>query len=665
MKAVKGFAAPLLLCISISTLAQIPPTEPNLRSAIAAGGSITFDASGTIPVATPLTIAVDTTIDGTGQNITIDGQGVTRLFEVNSGVHFTIKNLVLANGRAKGADAVTGADVGLPGYGGALKSAGGFITVVNCAFTNNAAVGGKGFFVPLSPLTPQTVGGDASGGAIWQNGGTLDIQDGLFVGNTANGGAGIGPEQGLGGAIFASGVPVVINGTAFLTNTSYGGGTSGIYPGGVGEGGAIYAQDSTINATNARFTRNGAIALANSVAAGGAISAEATAAVTIRDSEFAANGAQGGAGVSYHGTQNVNGYPGYGGAIYVGTNAFVTIGESALHENNTAGGRNGGALSVYGSGFGGAIYVDGSLSLVNATLVGNFATRGAPTPYAAPASDGGAIFSKGPVGATNITVISNSATIAALTAASGSFVIKNSLFGSNSGVTASAGITDAGNNLSSTSTPVFTDPSSKKITSIGVGPFGDYGGPTPTVPLLAGSLAINAADDAAAPPTDQRGRARPFGSHSDIGAFESSPPFYILGRVNGYTNPSQYIVFEDVTVYPDLAGNFRFVLPEGSHSFTFGGSQAVFRPNPLVIDLSADVQTHVTAFQMQNLSYDPDADSPTFTFAGRANETWEFDVSNDLVDWNPVHTNTFNIDSPYSMPLTNVAFPIFMKGIKR
>jgi hypothetical protein len=59
-----------------------------------------------------------------------------------------------------------------------------------------------------------------------------------------------------------------------------------------------------------------------------------------------------------------------------------------------------------------------------------------------------------------------------------------------------------------------------------VGPFGDYGGPTPTVPLLSGSPAINAGDDIAAPPTDQRGRARPFGAHSDIGAFESSAPFY-------------------------------------------------------------------------------------------------------------------------------------------
>jgi hypothetical protein len=38
--------------------------------------------------------------------------------------------------------------------------------------------------------------------------------------------------------------------------------------------------------------------------------------------------------------------------------------------------------------------------------------------------------------------------------------------------------------------------------------------------LLPGSPAINAADTAAAPPTDQRGYSRPNGPAADIGAFE-------------------------------------------------------------------------------------------------------------------------------------------------
>jgi hypothetical protein len=68
---------------------------------------------------------------------------------------------------------------------------------------------------------------------------------------------------------------------------------------------------------------------------------------------------------------------------------------------------------------------------------------------------------------------------------------------------------------------------------------------------------------------------------------------------------------------------------------------------------------------LQALANDPDADSPTFSFGGGASEIWEFDVSNDLTNWIPVHTNTFATEGVYSMPLTNVAFPVFMRGIKK
>jgi hypothetical protein len=53
-----------------------------------------------------------------------------------------------------------------------------------------------------------------------------------------------------------------------------------------------------------------------------------------------------------------------------------------------------------------------------------------------------------------------------------------------------------------------------------LGPLQDNGGATLTHALLPGSLAIDNADDGAAPSTDQRGVARPQGAASDIGAFE-------------------------------------------------------------------------------------------------------------------------------------------------
>lgn len=54
-----------------------------------------------------------------------------------------------------------------------------------------------------------------------------------------------------------------------------------------------------------------------------------------------------------------------------------------------------------------------------------------------------------------------------------------------------------------------------------LGALGNYGGSTQTIPLLRGSSAIDAGDDAHCPETDQRGVPRPQGAHCDIGAYES------------------------------------------------------------------------------------------------------------------------------------------------
>ena len=61
-----------------------------------------------------------------------------------------------------------------------------------------------------------------------------------------------------------------------------------------------------------------------------------------------------------------------------------------------------------------------------------------------------------------------------------------------------------------------------------LGTLGDYGGRTQTIPLGTGSSAIDSGDDANCPATDQRGIARPQGSHCDIGAYEA-PPLVAVG----------------------------------------------------------------------------------------------------------------------------------------
>lgn len=79
---------------------------------------------------------------------------------------------------------------------------------------------------------------------------------------------------------------------------------------------------------------------------------------------------------------------------------------------------------------------------------------------------------------------------------------------------------DAGWNLSSDASCVFTNAGSFNNTDARLGPLADNGGPTLIVALLPGSPAIDACADNAVAAIDQRGVPRPFDAASDIGAYE-------------------------------------------------------------------------------------------------------------------------------------------------
>ena len=66
-----------------------------------------------------------------------------------------------------------------------------------------------------------------------------------------------------------------------------------------------------------------------------------------------------------------------------------------------------------------------------------------------------------------------------------------------------------------------------------LGTLGNYGGFTQTIPLLAGSSAIDTANDAVCPTTDQRGVHRPQGPHCDIGAYEYIVPYTLNVNISG------------------------------------------------------------------------------------------------------------------------------------
>jgi hypothetical protein len=206
-------------------------TCATLRDAIAAAnadGSATIDFStslsgGTITLGSilPFVTAGTLLINGTGQDITISGQGLYEIMNISNHSAVTINALTIANGNC-----VT--ETAMPPYncpyaeGGAIFMYGsgdpGSLTITNSTFYGNSAQSG-GVIFTYSPLTitNSTFYGNSAGvgGAITQDGSTLTVTNSTFSNNTATGGLG------RGGAILNFG-------TATLYNTILaGGGTDG------------------------------------------------------------------------------------------------------------------------------------------------------------------------------------------------------------------------------------------------------------------------------------------------------------------------------------------------------------------------------------------------------------------------------------------------------
>ena len=192
-------------------------TEADLRAAMTGGGVVTFACDGTITLASTITNDVGLTLDATGHQIAISGNGSVRVFYVNSNVDLTLINLTVANG-------------GSNTMGAGIFNAGGTVNLIGVAFATNTAWG------TLS----------AGGGAIRNELGTLNLQNCSFAGNSAHGSGSPGYDpggDGFGGAIYNNGT---LNASActFDNNSAAGGGEDFDYaiwqPGGNGAGGALY-----------------------------------------------------------------------------------------------------------------------------------------------------------------------------------------------------------------------------------------------------------------------------------------------------------------------------------------------------------------------------------------------------------------------------------------
>ena len=145
----------------------------------------------------------------------------------------------------------------------------------------------------------------------------------------------------------------------------------------------------------------------------------------------------------------------------------------------------------------------------------------------------------------------------------------------------SGAIQDRGHNLVSDNSEL-THPASLRQTNPLLGPLGRHGGPTATLPLLEGSPALNAAGTNS-PATDQRGRARPFDSASDIGAYERGP----FLQTNAFTwqvapDGSVTLVFSSAE-----DGTYQIETSQNLEDWTVSHRAQLAAGQPLTIDVPA------------------------------------------------------------------------------
>jgi hypothetical protein len=236
-------------------------TEADLRTAMGAGGIVTFACEGTITLTNTVTVTTDTVLDASGHRVTISGGHAVRVFYVNPNVTFALVNLSVANG--------------LNSSGGGIYIDGGTVNATNCTFSGNAATGPSG-------TEPGANGADGCGGALY-NAGVFNASLCSFLHNSAAGGQGwygwgdiwgsVDAGHGGaadGGAIFNLGV-MAIDRSLFASNSaaagSGGGGLNGDQsssgfgaggPGGAGgdgSGGALF-NGGRANVANCTFAWN-------------------------------------------------------------------------------------------------------------------------------------------------------------------------------------------------------------------------------------------------------------------------------------------------------------------------------------------------------------------------------------------------------------------------
>jgi beta-glucanase (GH16 family) len=231
-----------------------------------------------------------------------------------------------------------------------------------------------------------------------------------------------------------------------------------------------------------------------------------------------------------------------GGGIYTGDGASLNLIDSTVADN-TAAWSGGGVYGFFNTttvierstisgnvsnDVGGGIRSLGNAEIVNSTISGNESTGW---------YGGAAFITDGVVNMVNTTVADNvSPTWAAADVFVGTFTDASATLTLTNSIVSSAQdncffapwgagtvtLTADHNNVFTDAT-CFAGATDLVVADAGLDSLADNGGPTWTQALLLGSPAIDAADGAACPATDQRGVTRPQGAGCDVGSYELVP----------------------------------------------------------------------------------------------------------------------------------------------
>ncbi|MGB7537375.1 MAG: right-handed parallel beta-helix repeat-containing protein [Anaerolineales bacterium] len=200
-------------------------------------------------------------------------------------------------------------------------------------------------------------------------------------------------------------------------------------------------------------------------------------------------------------TVALNTNAGPGGGIFAHNLADANIAGSTISGNSTTEDGGGLYLQTYGL-----------IQIINSTISGNKAAAGG----------GGLSAGGGDIRLNYVTLANNQTGDSSAIKNSANLTIANSILAQNgaSNCHLAESPVSLGHNLSDDSSCVFAGAGDINNQNAQILPLHDNGGPTLTHALMNTSPAVNNADDAMCPASDQRGIARPFGPHCDRGAYE-------------------------------------------------------------------------------------------------------------------------------------------------